>query len=117
MGAPTKHKKWGGRVKGQTNKFTRSIKQVFEDVFNELQKDKRVCLSAWAKTNPTDYYKLISRLLPNAITGPDGGPLQVAGVVSVYMPDNSRRNDGPVMVQPPSNKPLRIQPRVRPGAS
>jgi len=107
-------RKTGGRHKGVPNKFTATVKEAFELAFSELQKDRNHNLKVWAKRNPDDFYKLCAKLIPTAITGPEGGPLQIAGVVSVYMPDNGRRNDGPVLTQLP-NKPLRIQPRKRSG--
>ena len=114
---PRKGQRFGGRQKGTPNKFTKSIKQSFEDAFHELQNDKYANLVTWARANPDQYYKLAARLVPHELVGAGGGPLQVTGVVSVYMPDNGRRNDGPVLIQPPgNNKPLRIQPRARSGA-
>jgi hypothetical protein len=104
--------KVGGRVKGTPNKFTASARQAFELAFSDLQKNKNTTLTTWAKLNLSDFYKLYARLIPNEIVGPGGGALQIAGVVSVYMPDNGRRNDSPALVQPP-HKPLRIQPRAR----
>lgn len=54
-----------GRVKGVQNKLTRSVKDAFEAAFHALQKDPKGKLSAWAKANPTDFYKLASKLIPH----------------------------------------------------
>ena len=84
----------GGRAKGTVNKFTATVKEVFENVFLELQKDKSRAgpsLAQWARRNPGDYYKISSRLIPSQITGDGGGPVQVAATCTVYMPDNGRR--------------------------
>ena len=58
------HKKIGGRVAGTPNKFTQTVKEVFSNVFNELQNDSKVNLRAWAKANPTDFYRLSIKLMP-----------------------------------------------------
>jgi len=56
--------KLGGRTHGSTNKLTRTIKQVFEEVFINLQEDPVAKLEAWAKKNPTEFYKLAIKLVP-----------------------------------------------------
>ena len=53
-----------GRPKGSVNKNTKLIKDVFADAFTELQKDKTVNLIAWGKKHPTEFYKIVSRLIP-----------------------------------------------------
>ena len=64
MGLKKGHKKVGGRVAGTPNKFTQTVKEVFSNVFNELQNDSKVNLRAWAKANPTDFYRLSIKLMP-----------------------------------------------------
>ena len=64
MGLKKGHKKLGGRVAGTPNKFTQTVKEVFSNVFNELQNDSKVNLKAWAKANPTDFYRLSIKLMP-----------------------------------------------------
>lgn len=56
-----------GRPKGRKNKFTKSIKDIFLEVFNELQTDDKANLLYWAKQNPTEFYRLISKMLPKEI--------------------------------------------------
>lgn len=58
-----------GKPKGATNKTTRLVKEVFADVFSELQDDPKANLAAWAKTNPTEFYKLSSKLIPTQLEG------------------------------------------------
>jgi len=70
------HKKVGGRVAGTPNKFTQTVKEVFSNVFNELQADSKVNLKAWAKANPTDFYRLSIKLMP----------LEVAASVDTSVP-------------------------------
>lgn len=54
--------KTGGRKPGSQNKFTRSVKEAFGEAFELLGGAK--ALYAWAKENPTDFYKLASKLIP-----------------------------------------------------
>ena len=58
------HKKLGGRVAGTPNKFTQTVKEVFSNVFNELQADPKTNLKAWAKAHPSDFYRLSIKLMP-----------------------------------------------------
>jgi len=53
-----------GKPKGAITKSTKLVKDVFADAFTELQKDKAVNLIAWGKENPTEFYKIVSRLIP-----------------------------------------------------
>lgn len=68
-----------GRPKGAVNKFTKSVKDVFISVFHELQKDpeQSYSLEKWAKANPSDYYKLANKMVPQGVevTGENGGAL------------------------------------------
>lgn len=58
-----------GRPKGSENKLTRTVKEAVELAFNELQDDKDHKLVAWAKKNPTDFYKIAAKLIPAAVEG------------------------------------------------
>lgn len=66
-----------GKPKGALNKSTRIVKDVFADVFNKLQKDKKANLLKWAKANPTEFYKLSSKLIPVQLTGDPENPVAV----------------------------------------
>ena len=35
-------------------------------------------MAEWARENPNDFYRLYGKLIPNQVTGEDGGPIQVA---------------------------------------
>jgi hypothetical protein len=69
--------KTGGRVAGVPNKATRTVKEVFAQVFDELQDDPDAKLSVWAKANKTEFYKLSSKLLPIQIAGDADNPIAV----------------------------------------
>lgn len=59
--------KIAGRAKGTPNKLTQTVKDVFTNVFTELQEHPEVKLLEWAKLNPTDFYKLSAKLIPTAV--------------------------------------------------
>ena len=56
------HKKVGGIKKGSTREKSRSIKAAFEAAFEGLGGVDK--LQAWAMANPTEFYKLASKLIP-----------------------------------------------------
>lgn len=58
-----------GRKPGSPNKLTRTVREVFLEVFNELQNDPNANLVAFAKKYPRDFYPLASKLIPTEITG------------------------------------------------
>ena len=62
-----KGEKTGGRQAGTPNKLTATVKEVFTTVFTELQEDSEVNLKEWGKNNPTEFYKLCSKLIPAAV--------------------------------------------------
>jgi hypothetical protein len=73
-----KRPKTGGRRKGTPNKSTAAIREAMLQVFADLQAragGENGHLLEWASGNATDFYKLTARMLPNQITGDDGGPV------------------------------------------
>lgn len=62
-----KGKKTGGRVEGSVNKFTKTVKEVLTSAFDTLQEDPNVNIVKWGKENPTEFYKLCSKLIPTAV--------------------------------------------------
>lgn len=60
-----------GRKKGVQNKLTRSVKQAFEHVFQDLQKkpDEPYALGEWGKREPDKFYALAAKLIPAEIKG------------------------------------------------
>jgi hypothetical protein len=64
-----------GKPKGAINKTTKLVKEVFADVFNDLQKDRTANLKTWAKKNPTEFYKIASKLIPLQLSGDPENPL------------------------------------------
>lgn len=61
--------KTGGKKKGTQNKLTRTFKELLTDTIISLQLDKKANLKSWAKENPTEFYKIASKLIPTELTG------------------------------------------------
>lgn len=64
-----------GRPKGAVNKTTATVKEALQAVYQEKGGNK--ALLVWAKENPTEFYKLWGRMLPQEVSGPEGGPVEV----------------------------------------
>jgi type IV secretory pathway TrbF-like protein len=56
-----------GRPKGTQNKLTRTVKETVLDTFNLLQEDRTANLLSWAKEEPTEFYKIASKLIPTEV--------------------------------------------------
>lgn len=67
-----------GRPKGSVNKKTAQVKEALQAVYAEKGGD--TALLAWAQKNPTEFYKLWGRMLPQEVSGPEGGPIEFAGI-------------------------------------
>lgn len=70
-----------GRVKGVPNKLTANAREAFQHAFNAIGGPES--LAVWAAANPTEFYKLFARLIPNEISGPNGAavPLNIRWMV------------------------------------
>lgn len=69
-----KGRKTGGRTAGTPNKTTASVKEALQAVYADRGGNR--ALLAWANDNPTEFYKLWGRMLPQEVSGPDGGAIQ-----------------------------------------
>lgn len=78
--------KIGGRPKGTPNKITRTVRETVLAVFTDLQADPKANLKAWAKEEPTEFYRIASKLIPTEVQA----QVEVTGGVSIYLPDNLR---------------------------
>lgn len=56
-----------GKKKGQVSKFTSSFKEALRIAFDGIGGTKN--LTAWARKNPTEFYKIMARLIPVEVTG------------------------------------------------
>ena len=52
-----------GKPKGAVTKTTKLVKDVFAEAFTALQEGPNN-LIAWGEDNPTEFYKLASKLIP-----------------------------------------------------
>ena len=80
-----KGRKTGGRAKGVRNKTTASMRQAWVEAFDQL--GGVGALVDWARTNPDDFYKCVTKLIPQDIT--TGGNAMPAGVLAVPVPLNA----------------------------
>jgi len=72
-----KGKKTGGRQPGTPNKVTRAIREHFEHAFELLQQDDTANLTSWARANPTEFYRLSSKLIPTQVNAQGSITLEV----------------------------------------
>lgn len=70
-----------GRPVGSKNKNSKMVKEVFAEVFNELQNDPKAKLIEWAKREPTEFYRLAAKLIPVQLTQDENeNPITIIGV-------------------------------------
>lgn len=71
-----------GRARGSQNKVTRAAKEAFVIAFDKLGGVE--ALATWARKNPTEFFKLYSKLIPTEahIGNPDGTPINF----TLYVP-------------------------------
>jgi hypothetical protein len=62
-----KGRKTGGRQKGTPNRYTASVKEAFAQAFEDM--GGADALVNWGRENPTDFYKLASKLIPLELGG------------------------------------------------
>lgn len=65
-----------GRKKGVPNKITASMREAWREAFDKLGGVE--ALVAWGKKNPDDFYKAVTKLIPQDVTS---GGEKLAGVV------------------------------------
>lgn len=65
-----------GRKKGVPNKVTASMRQAWMDAFDKL--GGVPALVRWGEANPDDFYKAVTKLIPQDVTS---GGEKMAGVV------------------------------------
>lgn len=84
-----------GRPPGSLNKLTRTVKDAFEHVFNELQGDgykgAQVSLEEWAVGNTTEFYKLAKVLIPQKLE--HAGGVNVSVVTGIPTAEDDSHTD------------------------
>jgi len=83
------HKKIGGRKKGSVNVRTVQAKEALSQAFADL--GGVPALVEWAQKNPTDFYRIWSKILPTEIKNADGGVFRVGIVEEIIdaLPDSN----------------------------
>lgn len=66
-----------GRQKGAVNKLTKTVKETVLAVFQEIQDDPKVKLSAFARKYPREFYTIASKLIPAEMNN------QISGDISI----------------------------------
>ena len=56
------------RPKGSQNKLTKAFKSALVDVFDAT--GGITAMTRWAKKHPTEFYKIMARLIPHEVVGP-----------------------------------------------
>jgi hypothetical protein len=59
--------KTGGRVKGSANRVGQSMKETVMNTLEWLQTQPRSNMREWAVENPTEFYKIASKLIPTEV--------------------------------------------------
>jgi len=62
-----------GRKPGGMNRLNRTVKEAFEHAFHALQENKYnipgISLEDWAMKNPTEFYRMATKLIPTKLEG------------------------------------------------
>lgn len=85
----------GGRKPGAVNKLTRTVKDAFENAFNDLQKpgdDGKMApysLPEWARAHPGQFYGLCKTLIPQKLEHSGG----MSVIVGTGVPEGGEQPD------------------------
>lgn len=67
----------GGSRLGKPNKLTKSFKELLADTITKLQDDPKANMETWAKENPTEFYKIASKLIPTELEAKVDGEIGI----------------------------------------
>lgn len=85
--------KTGGRQPGTPNRLTGAFKEAVQIVYNGL--GGHAAFLDWARENPTEYYKIASRLIPGELRQDEDRTVKV-----VILPANATPPSPARIVQP-----------------
>ena len=93
--------KTGGRQKGTPNRITRVFREAVQVAYDAIGGDE--AFAAWARENPTEFYRIAARLIPTEIAAP--GNEGVTVILRDFRLENSKvvSDDGRAMPRLPSN--------------
>ncbi len=83
-------RKTGGRRPGRVNRFTGTFRDAVQTVYTGL--GGHAAFQKWAKSNPTEYYRIASKLIP----------LEIKGGVKESLTIIIQRQTAPVLDAPPA---------------
>ncbi len=66
-----------GKKKGTVNKFTKTVKETFQSVFNDLQANPETELKTFAINHPVEFHKIVSKLIPTDVQAEIKGTINV----------------------------------------
>jgi hypothetical protein len=84
--------KTGGRLPGVSNKLTGAFRDAVRLVYGNIGGHE--AFSRWAQDNPTEFYRIASRLIPGEMQGEEGKKLTVI----VYGPQPGSVQDAPKVI-------------------
>jgi hypothetical protein len=80
-------KKTGGRKAGTPNVATRTVREHFAHAFELLQESPSANIMTWAESNPTEFYRLASKLIPLQVANDPDNPMP--GTIIQIIPDTN----------------------------
>ena len=80
-------KKTGGRKKGTTNEKYKPFRELLIGAIHELQLLPGVNIKDWGKENPTEFYRLCSKLINIQISNDPDNPMP--GTIIQIIPDTN----------------------------
>jgi len=75
MARPKGCEKLGGRRRGTPNKITAAFKDAVRIVYEDI--GGHAAFAAWARKNPSEFYRIAARLIPTEVVRPEGEHLTV----------------------------------------
>lgn len=90
-----------GRPRGSVNTVNASVREVFRQAFEKL--GGVPAMVEWARLNPTEFYKLYGRLIPQAQGNGDGQGGGVILQIVTGVPTPKLIEGSGVVIPPPSN--------------
>ena len=80
-------KKTGGRKAGTPNVATKTVREHFAHAFELLQESPSANIMTWAESNPTEFYRLASKLIPLQVANDPDNPMP--GTIIQIIPDTN----------------------------
>lgn len=71
----------GGRQKGTPNKASANVKEAIQSAFDGIGGVR--AFTEWARLNPTDFYKLYAKMLPQELKAHMSGDADVRWTIEV----------------------------------